>query len=83
MLARYHPLLLACCLLPLCSHAQKDAAEPRYGHEFPTMFALEEDWVDFNRDPLPLKATQALLDKVVRGQVFENLRFPLSFSANL
>ena len=66
MFARYHPLLLACCL-PLCAHAQKDAAEPRYGHEFPTMFALEEDWVDFNRDPLPLKATQALLDKDADG----------------
>ena len=66
MLARYHPLLLACCL-PLCAHAQKDAAEPRYGHEFPTMFALEEDWVDFNRNPLPLKAIQALLDKDADG----------------
>ena len=67
MFARYHP---ACCwpaVLPLCAHAQKDAAEPRYGHEFPTMFALEEDWVDFNRDPLPLKATQALLDKDADG----------------
>jgi outer membrane protein assembly factor BamB len=60
------PALFVLCL-PLDVYAQEDAAEPRYGHEFPSMFALKEDWVDFKRDPLPLKAIQALLDKDADG----------------
>jgi outer membrane protein assembly factor BamB len=60
------PALLVLCL-PLEVFTQEETVAPRFGHEFPPMFALKQDWLDFHRQPLPIKPIQALLDKDADG----------------
>jgi formylglycine-generating enzyme required for sulfatase activity/outer membrane protein assembly factor BamB len=74
MVARYvtmgaAALLVLVCHLPTAAARDDAAVTSRFGHEFPSTFAIKRDWIDFQRAAPPLKVIQSLLEKDAQGKL--------------
>lgn len=61
-------LALACWSKPITAYGVEEGFVPLSGHEFPSMFALQDQWNKFRREPFPkVEVIQALLKKDADG----------------